>query len=73
MTRIELLEHYLKPTDLTVKELIDRNLFAQIMQFAEAYHLEQLLLHNVSQQRELLKSCFLALDEVSRDNAIITD
>jgi len=27
----------------------------------------------VSQQRELLKSCFLALDEVSRDNAIITD
>ena len=30
-------------------------------------------IHDVSQQRELLKSCFLALDEVSRDNAIITD
>ena len=42
MTRTELLENYLKPTDLTVKELIDRNAFAQIMQFAEAYHLEQL-------------------------------
>jgi hypothetical protein len=34
---------------------------------------EQLRLHSVSQHRELLKSCFLALDEVSRDNAIITD
>ena len=32
-----------------------------------------LTLCGVSQQRELLKSCFLALDEVSRDNAIITD
>ena len=73
MTRTELLEHYLKPTDLTVKELIDRNSFAQIMQFAEAYHLEQLRIGGVSQQRELLKACFLALDEVSRDNAIITD
>ena len=42
MTRTELLEHFLKPTDLTVKELIDRDAFAQIMQFAESYHLEQL-------------------------------
>jgi hypothetical protein len=33
----------------------------------------KLTLTDVSQQRELLKSCFLALDEVSRDNAIITD
>ncbi len=48
MTRTELLEHYLKPTDLTVKELIDRNAFAQIMQFAEAYHLEQLRIGGVS-------------------------
>ena len=54
MTRTELLEHYLKPTDLTVKELIDRNVFAQIMQFAEAYHLEQLRIGVVSQQRKLL-------------------
>ena len=56
MTRTELLEHYLKPTDLTVKELFDRNAFAQIMQFAEAYHLEQLRIGGVSQQRELLKA-----------------
>ena len=48
MTRTELLEHYLKPTDLTVKELIDRNAFAQIMQFAEAYHLDQLRIGVVS-------------------------
>lgn len=48
MTRTELLEHFLKPTDLTVKELIDRNAFAQIMQFAEAYHLEQLPIPSVS-------------------------
>jgi hypothetical protein len=47
MTRTELLEHYLKPTDLTVKELIDRNAFAQIMQFVEAYHLEQLRIGGV--------------------------
>jgi hypothetical protein len=58
MTRTELLEHYLKPTDLTVKELIDRNSFAQIMQFAEAYHLEQLRIGGVSQQRELLMAYF---------------
>ena len=48
MTRTELLEHYLKPTDLTVKELIDRNAFAQIIQFAEAYRLEQLRIGGVS-------------------------
>jgi hypothetical protein len=48
MTRTELLEYYLKPTDLTVKELIDRNAFAQIMQFAEAYHLEQIRIGVVS-------------------------
>jgi|SRR5690606_35615205 len=47
MTRTELLEHYLKPTDLTVKELIDRDAFAQIMQFAEAYRLEQLRIGGV--------------------------
>lgn len=47
MTRVELLEQYLKPTDLTVKELIDRNSFAQIMQFVEAYHLEQLRIGGV--------------------------
>lgn len=48
MIRTELLEHYLKPTDLTVKELIDRDAFAQIMQFAEAYRLEQLRIGGVS-------------------------
>ena len=52
MTKIELLEYYLKPTDLTVKELIDRNAFAQIMQFVEAFHLEQL--RNVVGQSERL-------------------
>jgi len=50
MSRMELLEHCLKPTDLTVKELIDRNAFAEIMHFAEAYHLEQL-----RNQREMEK------------------
>jgi hypothetical protein len=64
MTRTELLEHYLKPTDLTVKELIDRNAFSQIMQFVEAYHLEQLRIGGVSQQRELLLAFFDGLDEL---------
>lgn len=48
MTRTELLEHYLKPTDITVKELISRDAFTQIMQFAEAHHLEQLRIGGVS-------------------------
>ena len=50
MTRTELLEHYLRPTDLTIKELFDRNAFAQIMQFAEAYRLEQLRIDGVSKR-----------------------
>lgn len=58
MTRTELLEHYLKPTNLTVKELIDRNAFAQIMQFTEAYHLEQLRIGGVgSSLPKVCKGC----------------
>lgn len=63
MTRTELLESFLKPTDLTVKELIDRNAFAQIMQFAEAYHLEQLRIGGVSKsfnsEEELLQFIYM--------------
>ena len=71
MTRTELLEHYLKPTDLTVKELIDRNAFAQVMQFAEAYHLEQLRIGGVSQQRELLLA-FLEFYHNDKHNTVNT-
>ena len=63
MTRTELLETYLKNTDLTIKELIDRNAFAQIMQFAEAYMLEQLRIGSV-----IPRFCFVCgskLEEVS--------
>ena len=68
MTRTELLEHYLKPTAISVEELIDRNAFAQIMQFAEAYHIEQLRTGGVSQPRELLLDFadYVENDKISR-------
>ena len=40
ITILELLEEYLKSTDLTVKELVDRNALVQIRQFATACHIE---------------------------------
>jgi hypothetical protein len=60
---IEQKERHINSLESQNKELIVKNMDLQ----------EQLSIPRVSQQRELLKSCFLALDEVSRDNAIITD
>ena len=34
---------------------------------------EQLILSGVSQQRELLKAFFVAIDEVNRDGSVVTD
>jgi hypothetical protein len=61
----------------TVNVIYDPNgrhiLEKHVYELMQDYTEQQLAIQLVSQQRELLKSCFLALDEVSRDNAIITD
>ena len=40
MNEIDFLTHYLKPTDLTIKELFDRNALSAICQAMKAYKLD---------------------------------
>lgn len=70
MTRTELLEHYLKPTDLTVKELIDRNAFAQIMQFTEAYHKEQLRIGGVGSSAKNKEAIISEMKKMTDDERL---
>lgn len=38
--KIDLIKEYLEPTGLTIKELMDRNVFSSLSQLLDAYHYE---------------------------------
>ena len=38
--KIDLIKEYLEPTDLTIKELMDRNAYVPLLQLLDAYYYE---------------------------------